>query len=82
MHPNMSPQFVLTASLHRLSGQNLAPPILSNEGAVERLRNQYPMKQIGSPEDLANVASFLLSSASSWISGQFIHVGRGKSTFN
>ena len=43
---------------------------------------KHPMKRIGEPEDLANMAAFLLSEKSSWITGQIIHVDGGMSTLN
>ena len=36
-----------------------------------------PMRRIGEPEDVANLIGFLLSSSSSWITGQNFHVNGG-----
>jgi NAD(P)-dependent dehydrogenase (short-subunit alcohol dehydrogenase family) len=36
------------------------------------------MKRVGSPEDLAETAKFLLLPNSGWITGQVIHVDGGK----
>ncbi len=36
------------------------------------------MKRAGKPEDLAETEKFLLSSNSSWITGQIIHRDEGK----
>lgn len=57
------------------------------EGHNEKLKemvmsNQvknYPLKRVGEPEDIANVVSFLLSNASSWMTGQTICVDGGYS---
>lgn len=38
-----------------------------------------PLKRIGEPEDIANMAVFLLSDASSWVTGQAICVDGGSS---
>ena len=43
---------------------------------------RHPMKRVGSPEDIANVAAFLLSDESSWITGQVLGVDGGMSTLN
>jgi NAD(P)-dependent dehydrogenase (short-subunit alcohol dehydrogenase family) len=38
------------------------------------------LKKIGKPEDLANLAAFLLSEQSGWITGQILHADGGMST--
>ncbi len=43
---------------------------------------RHPMKRVGMPEDIANVASFLLNDESSWITGQVLGVDGGISTLN
>ncbi|MNJ03451.1 Glucose 1-dehydrogenase 2 [compost metagenome] len=39
---------------------------------------QYPMKRYGTPDDLTGAAAFLLSSESSWITGQTLVVDGGR----
>ena len=41
---------------------------------------RHPMKRVGTEEDIAAVAVFLLSDDSSWITGQVIGVDGGMST--
>lgn len=36
----------------------------------ERLASQLPLKRLGVPQDIANLATFLASSAASWITGE------------
>jgi NAD(P)-dependent dehydrogenase (short-subunit alcohol dehydrogenase family) len=38
------------------------------------------LKRFGQPEDLAQMAQFLLSDKSTWITGQIFHVDGGMST--
>jgi NAD(P)-dependent dehydrogenase (short-subunit alcohol dehydrogenase family) len=38
------------------------------------------MKRVGEVEDIAEMAAFLLSDKSSWITGQILHVDGGQST--
>ncbi len=38
------------------------------------------MKRVGEAEDIAEMAAFLLSDKSSWITGQILHVDGGQST--
>lgn len=39
--------------------------------------NQYPLKRYGTPEDIANLSIFLLSEASSWMTGSCIDITGG-----
>lgn len=39
--------------------------------------NKYPLKRYGSPEDIANLAMFLLSDASEWMTGSSIKISGG-----
>ena len=55
----------------------LAEKITSNEKMREASAAKHPMKRIGTPGDLANLAVFLLSSNSSWITGQNISCDGG-----
>lgn len=55
----------------------LAEKITSNEKMREASAAKHPMKRIGTAEDLANLAVFLLSSESSWITGQNISCDGG-----
>jgi len=55
---------------------NLAGEIFSEEQIKEKL-NQYPLKRIGQPEDVAFAAIYLLSDASSWVTGTNIVIDGG-----
>ena len=39
--------------------------------------NKYPLKRYGTPEDIANLSIYLLSDASSWITGSNIRISGG-----
>jgi NAD(P)-dependent dehydrogenase (short-subunit alcohol dehydrogenase family) len=58
----------------------LAGALLNSEEKKEANAQRHPLKKIGRPEDLANLASFLLSEKSSWITGQVLHADGGMST--
>lgn len=47
------------------------------EDELEALRQKYPLKRFGKPEDIANCAIFLLSDASSWMTGSNILIDGG-----
>ncbi|MGL2963416.1 SDR family NAD(P)-dependent oxidoreductase [Flavobacterium sp. RSB2_4_14] len=63
-----------------LTDTPLAEKFLSNEEKKEKSAQRHPLKRVGTSEDMAQMASFLLSEKSSWISGQIFHVDGGMST--
>ena len=63
-----------------LTNTPLADKFLNNDTKQEKSAERHPLKRFGKPEDSANMASFLLSNKSSWISGQIFHVDGGMST--
>lgn len=63
-----------------LTDTPLADKFLNNETKQEKSAERHPLKRFGKPEDIASMASFLLSNKSSWISGQIFHVDGGMST--
>jgi NAD(P)-dependent dehydrogenase (short-subunit alcohol dehydrogenase family) len=58
----------------------LAGSLLNTDEKKEANAQRHPLKKIGKPEDLANLAAFLLSEKSSWITGPVIHVDGGMSS--
>ena len=48
---------------------NLANGIAGEEHHVEIMLEKYPLKRLGTPEDIANGAVYLLSEAASWVTG-------------
>ncbi|MEJ1222437.1 SDR family NAD(P)-dependent oxidoreductase [Sediminicola sp. 1XM1-17] len=60
----------------------LATRLLNNEKKREAMADRHPLKRVGTPEDIANIAVFLLSDDSSWMTGQIIGVDGGLSTLN
>jgi NAD(P)-dependent dehydrogenase (short-subunit alcohol dehydrogenase family) len=58
----------------------LAGTLLNTEEKKEANAQRHPLKKIGKPEDLANLAEFLLSEKSSWITGQILHADGGMSS--
>ncbi len=65
-----------------LTDTPLASRLLSNDKKKEMMDKRHPLKRVGQPADIANVASFLLSDESSWITGQVLGVDGGMSTLN
>ncbi|WP_396166753.1 SDR family NAD(P)-dependent oxidoreductase [Flavobacterium sp.] len=63
-----------------LTDTPLADKFLNNDVKKEKSAERHPLKRVGTTNDMANMASFLLSEKSSWISGQIFHVDGGMST--
>ena len=62
-----------------LSTSKMANKMLKNPKISEAIAKQHPLKRIGEGLDSAALAKFLLSSDSSWITGQIIGVDGGRS---
>jgi NAD(P)-dependent dehydrogenase (short-subunit alcohol dehydrogenase family) len=60
----------------------LASKLLNNERKMENMAERHPLKRVGHVEDIANMAVFLLSDKSSWMTGQVVGVDGGMSTLN
>jgi NAD(P)-dependent dehydrogenase (short-subunit alcohol dehydrogenase family) len=58
----------------------LAASLLNTEQKREANALRHPLKRIGTPEDIANMATFLLSEKSGWMTGQVLHVDGGMSS--
>ncbi len=77
-----APQFRVNVIAPSLTNTSLAKRLLGNDKKKELMDNRHPMKRVGQAEDIANIADFLLSDNSSWITGQIIGVDGGMSTLN
>jgi NAD(P)-dependent dehydrogenase (short-subunit alcohol dehydrogenase family) len=63
-----------------LTDTPLADKFLNNDVKKEKSSERHPLKRFGQPEDIAQMATFLLSDKSNWMSGQILHVDGGMST--
>jgi len=63
-----------------LTNTPLADKFLNNESKQLKSAERHPLKRFGQPQDSAEMASFLISDKSSWISGQVFNVDGGLST--
>lgn len=63
-----------------LTNTPLADKFLNNEAKLQKSAERHPLKRVGQPEDIAQMAHFLLNNQSSWISGQIFHVDGGMSS--
>lgn len=77
-----APSFRVNVIAPSLTDTPLASKLLSSEEKKEKMAERHPLKRVGTPEDMAQLAQFLLSDNSSWITGQIIGVDGGLSTLN
>lgn len=60
-----------------LTDTPLSENLLNTDVKLAANAERHPMKRIGSPKDIAELACFMLSDKSSWITGQIMHVDGG-----
>ena len=58
----------------------LAEKLLNNEAKIKASEDRHPLKRIGNPEEIAELAAFLLSDNAKFITGQIIKVDGGISS--
>jgi NAD(P)-dependent dehydrogenase (short-subunit alcohol dehydrogenase family) len=75
-----SPKIRINCIAPSLTDTPLAAALINNEQKRDANAQRHPLKRIGTTEDIANMAEFLLSEKASWITGQILHVDGGIST--
>jgi NAD(P)-dependent dehydrogenase (short-subunit alcohol dehydrogenase family) len=73
----LAPKIRVNCIAPSITDTPLAATLLSTDEKKEANAQRHPLKKIGTPQDIANIAAFLLSEKSSWITGQTIHVDGG-----
>ena len=56
--------------------------VLTSDEARARIISRTPMKRLGQPSEIADVVAFLLSDASSYVTGEIVVVDGGRMTLN
>lgn len=56
--------------------------VLGSEEAKARIMSRTPMRRLGEPREIADVCAFLVSSASSYMTGEIVYVDGGRLTLN
>ena len=57
----------------------LANGLLNTPEKIEANAQRHPLKKVGSANDVANAAAFLLTNQSAWVTGQILHIDGGMS---
>jgi 3-oxoacyl-[acyl-carrier protein] reductase len=72
-----APQIRVNAIAPSLTQTSLAEKLTNTPEKIETAAQKHPLKRIGQPEEIASLANFLLSPASSWMTGQVLHLDGG-----
>ncbi|MFM7740091.1 MAG: SDR family NAD(P)-dependent oxidoreductase, partial [Planctomycetota bacterium] len=75
-----APKIRVNAIAPALTDTPLASRLLSTPEKREAMAARYPLKRIGTAEELAHAAMFLVSSESNWVTGQVLGVDGGMSS--
>lgn len=76
----LAPRIRVNAIAPSLTVTPLSKKFLANPQAAESAAGQHPLKRLGKPEDIAQLALFLLSAEADWLTGQIVSVDGGRST--
>jgi len=73
----LAPRVRVNAVAPSLTDTPLAGSLLGDEGRRKAAAERHPLGRVGSPEDIASAAAFLLGDSASWITGRIIGVDGG-----
>jgi len=76
----LAPKIRVNCIAPSLTDTPLAASLLNSDHKKEANAQRHPLKRIGTTNDIGNMAEFLLSTKSSWITGQIMHVDGGISS--
>jgi len=75
----LAPNIRINCIAPSLTKSKMASSIIKNPSIEQSIAKMHPLKRLGEGADSANLANFLLTSKSSWITGQIIAVDGGRS---
>lgn len=76
----LSPTVRVNCIAPSITNTPLAQRLLSSPEKEEASAKRHPLNRVGSAEDIASMATFLLSNKSSWMTGQVLGVDGGMSS--
>lgn len=76
----LAPKVRVNAIAPSLTDTPLAQSILANTKITSAVTELHPLKKLGTTADIANLAAYLISEESGWITGQIFNVDGGRST--
>ena len=75
-----APRIRVNAIAPSLTDTPLAQTLLSTDAKRQASADRHPLKKIGSAEEMASLAAYLLSDEAAWITGQILHADGGMSS--
>ena len=76
----LSPQIRVNCIAPGMTKTDLSNSFITTSDKEEAFAKKYPLKRLGSIEDISGAATFLMSEDSDWLTGQIISVDGGLST--
>ncbi len=76
----LAPKIRVNVIAPSLVATPLSSKLTNSEAKIKVAAERHPLKQIGNPETIAEIASFLLLNTSEWMTGQVLHVDGGLSS--
>ncbi len=76
----LAPKVRVNAIAPSITNTPLAEKLLSTEEKRNASAKRHPLNKFGSPQEIANAVTFLLSDESSWITGQILKIDGGISS--
>ena len=76
----LAPSIRINCIAPSLTKSKIARMVIKNPSVEDTIAKMHPLKRIGEGIDSANLAHFLLTAKSSWITGQIIAVDGGRSS--
>jgi NAD(P)-dependent dehydrogenase (short-subunit alcohol dehydrogenase family) len=78
----LAPSIRVNCIAPSITATPLAGRLLDTDEKMNANAQRHPLKKIGSADDVAGMAAFLLSAKASWITGQVMHIDGGLSSLN
>lgn len=75
----LAPKIRVNCIAPSLTDTTLATALLNSPEKRETSAQRHPLKRVGRATDIANMAAFLLSSDTGWVTGQVVHIDGGMS---
>ena len=77
MAAELAPTIRVNVIAPSLTDTPLASRLINHETKLQSAKDRHPLKRIGSPADVASMATLLLDDRGSWMTGQIIKVDGG-----